>query len=104
MRIATLGAPVLPVTSASPLVMETASTLPAENASIDGEYSNHFSSTLTPSSLNHPFCSAMSQATHPGQSLYAIFSAGPVGVGGVGAALALAAAVATGASDAAGLV
>src|SRR5688572_2559736 len=74
-RMATLGAPLLPVTRASPLVMATASTLPAENASIEGTYSNHLNSTGTPSSANQPFWMPISQATQPGQSLYATRSA-----------------------------
>ncbi|WP_437501935.1 hypothetical protein [Sorangium sp. So ce1099] len=37
---ATPGAPLLPVTSAPPLVTHAASTLPAEQASIEGTYSN----------------------------------------------------------------
>src|SRR6185436_4801884 len=78
----TLGAPLLPVTSASPLVIVTASTLPAVNASMLGTYSNQTNSTSTPSCLNQPFWMPMSQATQPGQSLYPIFKAGPLGLFG----------------------
>src|SRR5690349_598989 len=58
--------------------MATASTLPALNASMLGTYSNHLKSTLTPAASNQPFFSPMSQATQPGQSLYAIVRAGPL--------------------------
>ena len=40
-----------------------------QDASIDGVYSSHEKSTSTPASLNHPFWTAMSHATQPGQSL-----------------------------------
>src|SRR6266571_1294201 len=76
MRIATLRAPGAPVTSASPMVIMTASTLPALNASIDGAYSNHSKSVSTPASLNQPFRMPISNAVHPGQSLNAILSGG----------------------------
>src|SRR3954468_5390227 len=69
-----LRAPGAPVTSASPTVIMTASTLPAANASIDGVYSNHSSLTSTPASLNPPFWFGISNAVQPGQSLNAIFS------------------------------
>src|SRR5215467_10367017 len=78
----TLRAPGAPVTSASPTVTATASTLPAANASIDGAYSNQSNCTSTPASLNHPFWMPMSNAVHPGQSLYAILSGGLGGGGG----------------------
>ena len=65
----TLRAPCAPVTSASPLVIMTASTLPAVNASIDGTYSNQANSTSTPASLNQPFWMPISNAVQPGQSL-----------------------------------
>src|SRR5882724_2910424 len=89
MRIATLRAPAAPVTSASPIVIMTASTLPAEKASIEGEYSNHSNSVSTPASLNHPFWMAISYADQPGQSLKAMRSgglAGPAEVAGDGVA------------------
>src|SRR5687768_7760231 len=101
-----LAAPLEPVTSASPLVTATASTLPAANASIDGTYSNQVKSTATPASLNQPFWMAMSQATQPGQSLYAMRSAGPAAAGAAaGAAVAGTAALgaSTGASVVSGL-
>src|SRR5882724_7218198 len=79
MRIATLRAPAAPVTSASPIVIMTASTLPAEKASIEGEYSNHSNSVSTPASLNHPFWMAISYADQPGQSLNAMRSGGLAG-------------------------
>src|SRR5882724_1080131 len=86
----TLRAPGAPVTSASPTVTVTASTLPAANASMDGAYSNQSNLTSTPASLNQPFWIAISNAVHPGQSLYAMRSgglgAGAGGGGGVGAA------------------
>src|ERR1041385_5346297 len=104
MRIATLAAPLEPVTSASPFVTATASTLPAENASIDGAYSNHLSSTSTPSSLNQPFCTAMSHATQPGQSLYAMVSGGPAFFAGSAAVAATGVAGAIAAADGAGAV
>src|SRR6185369_1439701 len=44
---------------------------------MEGTYSNQTSSTSTPASLNHPFCAAMSHATQPGQSLYAILRGAP---------------------------
>ena len=66
--MATLRAPGAPVTSASPLVIMTASTLPAANASIDGAYSNQANSTSTPASLNQPFWMPTSNAVQPGQS------------------------------------
>src|SRR3954470_11731574 len=62
--------------------MLTASTLPALNASMLGTYSNHLKSTFTPAVSNQCLCSAMSHATQPGQSLYAITSGAPaVGFG-----------------------
>ncbi len=64
-----LRAPGAPVTSASPIVIMTASTLPAANASIDGAYSNQSNLTSTPASLNQPFWMPTSNAVHPGQSL-----------------------------------
>src|SRR3954470_17388460 len=69
-----LRAPGAPVTSASPMVIMTASTLPAAKAPIDGVYSNHSSLTSTPASLNHPFWFGISNAVQPGQSLNAILS------------------------------
>src|SRR6185295_17001423 len=69
-----LRAPGAPVTSASPTVIMTASTLPAANASIDGVYSNHSNLTSTPASLNQPFWMGISNAVQPGQSLKAILS------------------------------
>src|SRR4051812_34720282 len=68
MRMATLRAPGAPVTSASPMVIMTASTLPAAKASIDGAYSNQSNLTSTPASLNQPFWMPISKAVHPGQS------------------------------------
>src|SRR6266550_1724064 len=93
MRIATLRAPGAPVTSASPIVIMTASTLPALNASIDGVYSNHSKSVATPASLNQPLRMPISNAVQPGQSLYAILSGGLGGVGGVATAVDVAVAV-----------
>jgi hypothetical protein len=52
--------------------MHTESTLPSEKASIDGTYSNQTSFTSRPASRKKPRASAMSHATHPGQSLYAM--------------------------------
>src|SRR4051812_48098297 len=49
-----------------------------------GTYSNHLKSTFTPALSNQCLCSAMSQATQPGQSLYAI-SSGAAAAGGGGA-------------------
>src|SRR5204863_2580035 len=72
--MATLRAPGAPVTSASPIVIMTASTLPAANASIDGAYSNQSNWTSTPASLNQPFWIPTSNAVQPGQSLNAIRS------------------------------
>src|SRR6476660_3935162 len=72
--MATLRAPVAPVTSASPMVIMTASTLPAANASMDGAYSNQSNWTSTPASLNQPFWIPTSNAVQPGQSLNAIRS------------------------------
>ena len=69
MRIITPLAPLAPVTRVSPLVMQTASTLPAAKASMEGTYSNQENSTSTPASLKKPLRSATSQATQPGQSL-----------------------------------
>src|SRR6266481_7513659 len=86
MRIATLRAPGAPVTRASPIVIMTASTLPALNASIDGVYSNHSKSVSTPASLNHPLRIPISNAVQPGQSLNAIRSGGFASLGGVAAA------------------
>src|SRR5262249_31940174 len=80
-----LRAPGAPVTSASPTVTATASTLPAAKASIDGAYPNQSTLTSTPASLNQPFVMPMSNAVQPGQSLYAIRSGG-FGGGGAGAA------------------
>src|SRR6185436_12319106 len=64
--------------------MPHASTLPALKASMLGTYSNHLKSTLTPAASNQCLCNAMSQATQPGQSLYAI-SSGAAAAGGGGA-------------------
>src|SRR5882757_10848015 len=97
MRIAMLRAPGAPVTSASPIVIMTASTFPALNASIDGVYSNHSKSVSTPASLNQPLRIPISNAVHPGQSLNAIRSGGFAALGGVAAA-AEAEAVGAGAS------
>src|SRR4051794_41982997 len=83
--MATLRAPGAPVTSASPIVIMTASTLPAANASIDGAYSNQSNWTSTPASLNQPFWIPTSNAVQPGQSLNAIrsgFAAGAAGGAG----------------------
>src|SRR5512138_3612404 len=77
--MATLRAPGAPVTSASPIVIITASTLPAENASIDGAYSNQSNFTSTPASLNQPFWMPISKAVQPGQSEKAIRSGLPAG-------------------------
>src|SRR3569832_596396 len=59
--------------------MLQASTVPALNASMLGTYSNHLKSTFTPAVSNQCLCSAMSHATQPGQSLYAITSGAPAG-------------------------
>ena len=64
-----LGLPVEPVTIASPLVHVTASTLPADSASMLGRYSIQTNCTSTPASLKKPFWIATSHATQPGQSL-----------------------------------
>src|ERR1700710_3039902 len=77
----TLRAPGAPVTSASPTVIITASTLPTAKASMDGVYSNHEKSTSTPASLNQPFWMPISNAVHPGQSENAIFKGGPLDAG-----------------------
>src|SRR5258706_2551646 len=82
MRMATLFAPGAPVTRASPMVIITASTLPALKASIDGAYSNHSKSVSRPASLNQPFRIPTSNAVQPGQSLNAIFSGGFAGLAG----------------------
>src|SRR5882672_5797339 len=66
--MATLRGPGAPVTSASPVVIMTASILPAANASIDGAYSNQSNLTSTPASLNQPFWMPISKAVQPGQS------------------------------------
>src|SRR5206468_6111267 len=93
MRIATLRAPGAPVTSASPIVTITASSLPAANASIDGAYSNQSNFTSRPASLNQPFSMPTSNAVQPGQSLNAIRSGGlAAGGGGVAGAAATGAA------------
>src|SRR4051812_32993853 len=84
--MATLRAPGAPVTSASPIVIMTASTLPAANASIEGAYSNQSNFTSTPASLNQPFWMPTSNAVHPGQSEKPIRS-GPLAAG-AGAACA----------------
>src|SRR4029079_2567459 len=97
MRMATLRAPGAPVTSASPIVIMTASTLPAANASIEGAYSNQSNLTSTPSSLNQPFWIPISNAVHPGQSEKPIRSGGLAGGGGGVAGAAGAAAVGAGA-------
>src|SRR6185312_16159838 len=94
--MAMLRAPGAPVTSASPIVTITASSLPAANASIDGAYSNQSNFTSSPASLNHPFSIPTSNAVHPGQSLKAMRSGGLAG-GAAGAAGA-----ATGAADGGG--
>src|SRR4029078_5733347 len=96
--MATLRGPGAPVTSASPIVIMTASTLPAANASIDGAYSNQSNLTSTPASLNQPFWMPMSNAVHPGQSLYAMRSGGLCGGGGGVAATGSAAGAVAGAS------
>src|SRR5919204_4261499 len=80
--MATLRAPGAPVTSASPIVIMTASTLPAANASIDGAYSNQSNFTSTPASLNHPFSIPIWNAVQPGQSENATFSGPLTGAGG----------------------
>src|ERR1700748_877756 len=85
MRIATLRAPGAPVTSASPMVIITASSLLAANASMEGAYSNQSNFTSTPASLNQPFSTPISKAVQPGQSLNATRSGGFAG-GGAGAA------------------
>src|SRR5882724_7853302 len=96
----TFLAPLAPVTSASPMVIMTASTLPAVKASIEGVYSNHENSVSTPASLNHPFWIPISNAVQPGQSLYAILRGAFAGFG-VGAATdAAALAIAAGAAGA----
>src|SRR3954466_985836 len=87
--MATLRAPGAPVTSASPMVIMTASTLPAANASIEGAYSNQSNLTSTPASLNHPFWMPISKAVHPGQSLKPMrrgLAASGGGVAGAGTA------------------
>src|SRR6478735_1922268 len=66
--MATLRGPGAPVTSASPVVIMTASILPAANASIEGTYSNQSNLTSTPASLNQPFWMPISKAVQPGQS------------------------------------
>src|SRR5258708_27991867 len=87
--MATLRGPGAPVTSASPVVIITASILPAAKASIDGAYSNQSNLTSTPASLNQPFWMPISKAVHPGQSEKptrsgglggAAWAAGPVAV------------------------
>src|SRR4029077_11414185 len=80
--MARLRAPGAPVTSASPIVIMTASTLPAANASIDGAYSNQSNLTSTPASLNQPFWIPISNAVHPGQSENATRRGGFTGAGG----------------------
>src|SRR6266540_377128 len=82
MRIATLRAPGAPVTSASPIVIMTASTLPAANASIDGAYSNQSNLTSPPASLNQPCWIPISNAVHPGQSEKPTRSGSLAGAGG----------------------
>src|SRR4029079_12567022 len=94
--MATLRAPGAPVTSASPIVIMTASTLPAANASIDGAYSNQSNLASTPASLNHPFSIPIWNAVQTGQSENAMRS-GPLAGAGGGAAGAGAAAGAAGA-------
>src|SRR6185369_4838207 len=93
----TLGAPLEPATSASPLVMQTPSTLPSEKASMLGTYSSHSNDTWTPSCSKYRSSMATCQATQPGQSLYAMRS-GPGGLGGatLGAAALLGAGLAAG--------
>src|SRR4051794_40692167 len=86
--MATLRAPGAPVTSASPVVIMTASTLPAANASIEGAYSNQSNTTSTPASLNHPFWMPLSNAVHPGQSLNPACNGFAAGGGGGGAGAA----------------
>src|ERR1022692_735016 len=83
--MARLRAPGAPVTSASPMVIMTASTLPAVKASMEGAYSNQSNLTSTPASLNQPFWIPISKAVHPGQSENATRSGG-LGGGGAGAA------------------
>src|SRR4051812_1137159 len=83
--MATLRAPGAPVTSASPIVIMTASTFPAANASIDGAYSNQSNLTSTPASLNQPFWIPISNAVQPGQSENPTRSGGFAGGGGGGA-------------------
>src|SRR5882724_103204 len=98
MRMATLLAPGAPVTRASPIVIITASTLPALKASIEGAYSNHSKSVSRPASLNQPFRIPTSKAVQPGQSLNAIFSGGFAGFGASALADSSAGADAVGAS------
>src|SRR4029078_212122 len=65
--MATLRAPGAPVTSASPSVIITASTLPAANASMDGAYSNQSHFTSTTASLTHTlFLHPCELHAHPG--------------------------------------
>src|SRR3954470_14834097 len=66
--MATLRGPGAPVTSASPVVIITASIFPAAKASIEGAYSNQSNFTSTPASLNQPFWIPISKAVQPGQS------------------------------------
>src|SRR5215471_15118008 len=75
--------------------MLQASTLPALNASMLGTYSNHLKSTFTPAVSNQCLCRAMSQATQPGQSLYAITSGAPAGGFGAFAGFSVPVAVST---------
>src|SRR5688572_19061392 len=97
--MATLRAPGAPVTSASPSVIITASTLPAANASIDGAYSNQSNFTSTPASLNHPFWMPISNAVQPGQSLYPMRSGALAGAGGGAAGRGAAAGAGAGAGS-----
>src|SRR5881394_3899095 len=96
--MATLRAPGAPVTRASPMVIMTASTLPAVKASIEGAYSNQSNLTSTPASLNQPFWMPISNAVHPGQSEKATRRGGLAGGGGVAGAGAMAGAAGAAAS------
>src|SRR3954470_8833424 len=98
--MAMLRAPGAPVTSASPTVIMTASTLPAANASIEGEYSNHEKSTSTPSSLNQPFWMPISKAVQPGQSEKAMRRGGRPPLGALAAPAAAGAGVGLGGASA----
>src|SRR5690242_3846068 len=94
--MARLRGPGAPVTSASPMVIMTASTFPAAKASIEGAYSNQSNFTSTPASLNHPFSIPIWNAVQPGQSEKAMRSGPLTGAGGAAGAGAGAAAGAAG--------